>query len=160
MKAGPSLMAMKVTKSEEGEKPSLRTGRALTMLEVEALLRQATPPWHQRPLVSLTTAAALLCCSKSQIYCLAHRHELVLRKIAGRTAVETHGIVQLLSGLAEWTPSTTRGGALVERRLRSRSNEYTSTNMLDGPPGASDAGPTAGPRPTQPPDKHNAARGF
>jgi hypothetical protein len=78
----------------------------------------ALPPWPDRPVLNVPTAAALLACSPAQVYALAGAGKLVLVKLAGRTGVRTDGVAKLIREAEPWTPSDRNRAALTERHRR------------------------------------------
>jgi hypothetical protein len=77
-------------------------------------------PWRERPLQSMQVASDIACVSKASLYRFAKEGRLTLKRLAGRTLVETTGLIELLENADEWTPSTRPEKARATRAERAR----------------------------------------
>ncbi|WLR98741.1 helix-turn-helix domain-containing protein [Shinella sumterensis] len=60
--------------------------------------------WSQRPLLPLDVAAGLLGISRSGMYRLVHKGDLVFTKVGGRTVVRTKSLQDYLESREDWSP--------------------------------------------------------
>lgn len=72
-------------------------------------------PWRERAFHSTRSASEISGVSVGSIYNLAARGQLVLKRIAGRTLVDTESLVSLLQQAEDWTPSSRAAGAVGKR---------------------------------------------
>ena len=79
--------------------------------------------WKMQPFLRLQDAARIAGISVASIYRFAGQERLQLRKLAGRTLVETQSFITLIESAEKWSPST-RGkearAKRVELSLRAR----------------------------------------
>lgn len=82
-------------------------------------------PWRQRPRLRMTEAAEIACLSPASLYSLARDGRLELRKIAGRTVVDTQSLIKLIENDEPWTPSK-RGAAARLKRSKENASRWRS----------------------------------
>ncbi|WP_156041775.1 helix-turn-helix domain-containing protein [Bradyrhizobium sp. URHD0069] len=73
-----------------------------------ATLQPANPapqtPWRERPLQPMKVAAELCGVSIASLYRFSDEGRLVLRRLGGRTLVETKSLIALIESAEDWTP--------------------------------------------------------
>lgn len=84
--------------------PKASSPTALSRPTSPALKIGGLVPWRERPFQRIKVAAELLGVSPTKIYDLEKQGKLTLRKIDGRTVVETAGIIALVEFAEPWTP--------------------------------------------------------
>jgi hypothetical protein len=67
--------------------------------------RDGATPWRERPYLSMKDAAEIAVCSRSSLYTAAGDGRLSLRRLNGRTLVETASLISFLDTAEKWTPS-------------------------------------------------------
>lgn len=67
--------------------------------------RAGAMQWRDRPYLSMKDAAELAVCSRSSLYTAANEGRLELRRLNGRTLVETKSLIAFLGTAERWTPS-------------------------------------------------------
>jgi hypothetical protein len=69
-------------------------------------LQPAKPatPWRDRPLHPMKSAAELCGVSIASLYRFSDEGRLVLRRLAGRTLVDTKSLIALIDSAEKWTP--------------------------------------------------------
>lgn len=77
-------------------------------------------PWRERPFLPVASAAALVGCSRAQLYKLAAEGRIGMAKLAGRTLVPTPTLIALLESAKAFVPGgcAPKGGALARTRER------------------------------------------
>jgi hypothetical protein len=63
----------------------------------------ASIPWRERPLHSMQVAATIVGVSRASLYRLASEGRLTLKRLAGRTLVETQSLIALIDTAEDWT---------------------------------------------------------
>ena len=91
-----------------------RSGTARAASNLASQTRGETP-WRDRPFQPLQTASEIAGVSVASLYRLAGEGKLKLRRLAGRTLVETESLIELIGSAEPWTPSD-RGKAARQRR--------------------------------------------
>jgi len=61
-------------------------------------------PWRDRPLHPLKTAAEIIGVSVASLYRFSDQGRLTLRRLGGRTLVETKSLIALAESAEKWTP--------------------------------------------------------
>jgi hypothetical protein len=61
-------------------------------------------PWRDRPLHPMKSAAELCGVSIASLYRFSDEGRLVLRRLAGRTLVDTNSLIALIDSAEKWTP--------------------------------------------------------
>jgi hypothetical protein len=74
--------------------------------------------WRDRPFQSLQSASQILGLSTASLYRMAAAGHLKLRRLSGRTLVETQGLIALIESAEEWTPSTRTRQATAAHKAR------------------------------------------
>lgn len=71
-------------------------------------LQPASPvpqtPWRDRPLHTMKTAAELCGVSIASLYRFSDEGRLTLRRLGGRTLVDTKSLIALIESAENWTP--------------------------------------------------------
>lgn len=75
--------------------------------------------WQDRPLLSLQLASELASISVASLYRAAEERRLSLRRLLGRTLVETSSFIKLMNSAEPWTPSDRGKEARAKRSKRS-----------------------------------------
>ena len=75
--------------------------------------------WQDRPLLSLQLASEIAAISAASLYRFADEGRLSLRRLAGRTLVETGSLIELLNSAEPWKPSQRGKEARAKRSARS-----------------------------------------
>jgi hypothetical protein len=83
-------------------------------------LKGKTIPWRDRPLHSMQDASHIAGVSKASLYRLASEGRLTLKRLAGRTLVETKSLMALVENAEDWTPATRADRARAARAERAR----------------------------------------
>jgi len=78
-------------------------------------------PWRERPLLPLQLASEIAGISTASIYRLEDQGLLRLRRIAGRTLVQTDTLITLIENAEHWTPSDRGKEARAKRTETARS---------------------------------------
>lgn len=65
---------------------------------------QRAIPWRERPLQPIRAASEIAGISSATIYRLAARGALTLKRLGGRTLVETSGLIALIDAAEDWAP--------------------------------------------------------
>lgn len=73
--------------------------------------------WQDRPLLSLQLASEIAAISAASLYRYADAGRLNLRRLAGRTLVETGSLIELMNSAEPWKPSQ-RGKEARAKRAR------------------------------------------
>jgi hypothetical protein len=76
-------------------------------------------PWRERPVLTMEAAAELLGCSRAKVYDIAApKGDIRLKKLNGRTLVETASLIAHLERAEDFVPSgrDLRGAALARAR--------------------------------------------
>lgn len=76
--------------------------------------------WRDRPFHTLQSAGQILGLSTTSLYRLAAAGRLQLRRLSGRTLVDTSGLIALVESAEEWTPSARAHQATEAHRARGR----------------------------------------
>lgn len=84
----------------------------------EPTKRSGAVDWRDRPLQPLPVAADIAGLSPTTIRRLAAEGKLTLKRLAGRTMVETVGLVALINNAERWTPSHRADAARHARRVQ------------------------------------------
>jgi hypothetical protein len=77
-------------------------------------------PWQERSLLPLRMAGEIAGISPASIYRLADEGRISLRRLAGRTLVQTKSLVALLDKAEPWTASSRGGEARAKRKIIAR----------------------------------------
>lgn len=78
-------------------------------------------PWQERSLLPLKTAGEIAGISPASIYRLADEGQISLRRLAGRTLVQTATLVALLDKAEPWTANDRGKEARAARKAAARS---------------------------------------
>jgi hypothetical protein len=97
------------------EKSSLSAKAAESVVDVSPTWRVPIA-WRTRPFQTVQDAALIASLSTASIYLLARNGRLVLKRLAGRTLVETESLVKVLESAEDWTKST-RGQKARDTRI-------------------------------------------
>ena len=81
--------------------------------------------WRDTPLIRMRDASEILGLSVASLYRLAHEGKLVLKKLEGRTLVETRSLIEVADSASDWTPSTRTAAAISKRATRSKDSWET-----------------------------------
>ena len=94
-----------------------RTATALKSKPPTATAHAPRPdvPWRDRPLINMQTAATIAGISTASLYRYADEGKVTLRKLAGRTLVDTASLIKLVDGAVAYTPSTRTAKACASR---------------------------------------------
>ena len=76
--------------------------------------------WRERPLHSMQAASNIAGVSKASLYRFANDGRLKLKRLAGRTLVETKSLIALVDAADDWTPATRTNKACAARAARAR----------------------------------------
>lgn len=76
--------------------------------------------WRDTPLIRMQDASEILGLSVASLYRLARDGKLVLKKLEGRTLVDTKSLIEVADNASDWTPSTRPAAALSKRAARAR----------------------------------------
>jgi hypothetical protein len=77
-------------------------------------------PWQQIPHQTMQNAGRIAGLSPASLYRYAAEGRLKLRRLAGRTLVDTQSLISLIESAEEWTPSDRAEKARVTRVERAR----------------------------------------
>lgn len=66
---------------------------------------KAELPWRDRPLLTLQATAQIVGLSPSGLYKLAAGNRLKLKRLAGRTLVDTSSLIALMDTAEDWAPA-------------------------------------------------------
>jgi len=77
-------------------------------------------PWQQIPHQTMQNAGRLAGLSPASLYRYAAEGRLKLRRLAGRTLVDTQSLIALIDSAEEWTPSSRTEKARATRVERAR----------------------------------------
>lgn len=82
--------------------------------------QKITPPtpWRERPLLSMQMASEVAGVSRGSLYRLAAEGRLQLKKLAGRTLVDTNSLIAILDNAESWTASDCNAKAVAARGER------------------------------------------
>lgn len=69
---------------------------------------QHASAWRDRPLLPMRTAAELAGVSRAALYKLSAHGRLKLKRLAGKTLVETESFVHLVDNADAWSPRIRR----------------------------------------------------
>jgi hypothetical protein len=84
--------------------------------KLQTLVSERTP-WRDRPLQTMQIASEIAGLSVAALYRAAGEDRLKLRRLEGRTLVETSSLIELIEAAASWTPSN-RGAAARAKRAK------------------------------------------
>jgi hypothetical protein len=77
-------------------------------------------PWQQIPHQTMQDAGRIASLSPASLYRYAAEGRLKLRRLAGRTLVDTQSLIALIESAEEWTPSDRAEKARITRVERAR----------------------------------------
>jgi hypothetical protein len=77
-------------------------------------------PWQQIPHLTMQNAGRIAGLSPASLYRYASEGRLKLRRLAGRTLVDTQSLIALIESAEEWTPSDRAEKARATRVERAR----------------------------------------
>jgi hypothetical protein len=77
-------------------------------------------PWRERPLQTMKVAAELCGVSIASLYRFSDEGRLTLRRLGGRTLVETKSLIALVDSAAAWTPYDRGKEARAARKTAAR----------------------------------------
>ncbi|MGB3045019.1 MAG: hypothetical protein WBB98_17740 [Xanthobacteraceae bacterium] len=83
-----------------------------------ASLGVAETRWQDRAMLSLQLAAEIAGISVASLYRAAGEGRLILRRLEGRTVVETASLIELLDAAEIWTPSDRGKEARAKRSAK------------------------------------------
>ena len=91
-------------------------------LEAPAAPRAASgiANWRDLPLLRMKAASEILGLSVASLYRLAHEGRLKLKKLEGRTLVETKSLIAVVESASDWTPATRTAKATEARQSRAQ----------------------------------------
>lgn len=75
--------------------------------------------WRDAPFLRMKNASEILGLSVASLYRLAHDGRLKLKKLEGRTLVETKSLIAVVESASDWTPAPKTTKATEARRARS-----------------------------------------
>ena len=93
-------------------------------------------PWRDRPFQRTQNAAEIIGLSVPSIYKLAREGRLVLKRLGGRTLVETGSLIALMDAAEDWVPSDRTGKAVAKRIEQSRAGWADADALPDRAVGA------------------------
>lgn len=76
----------------------------------------AVSNWRDLPLLRMKDASEILGLSVASLYRLAHDGRLKLKKLEGRTLVETKSLIAVVESASDWTPATRTAKATEARK--------------------------------------------
>lgn len=82
----------------------------------------ASTLWRDRPLLSMQVASEVAGVSRGSLYRLAAENRLQLKKLAGRTLVDTPSLIAILDSAEAWTASPCTAKAVAARGERARAS--------------------------------------
>ncbi len=74
--------------------------------------------WRDTPLIRMRDASEILGLSVASLYRLAHDGKLVLKKLEGRTLVETRSLIEVADSASDWAPDGRTKNAVHARQQR------------------------------------------
>jgi hypothetical protein len=77
-------------------------------------------PWQQIPHQTMQEASRIASLSPASLYRYAAEGRLKLRRLAGRTLIDTQSLMALIESAEEWTPSDRAEKARATRVERAR----------------------------------------
>jgi hypothetical protein len=100
---------------------TIATGRAASRRPEKSVgAVSAIANWRELPLLQVRAASQILGLSTASVYGLAHAGRLKLKRLAGRTLVETKSLVEVIDSATDWTPSPRGAAAVAKRSARAR----------------------------------------
>ena len=78
--------------------------------------KSAEIPWRERPHVTMQNAAQIAGVSVPSLYRFASNGKLVLKRLGGRTLVDTPSLIALTETAEVWSPSTQTQKACESRK--------------------------------------------
>lgn len=66
---------------------------------------KAVTPWRERPFQQMQTASEIAGLSPASLYRFAAEGRLILKKLGGRTLVDTSSLIALIGQAEPWSPS-------------------------------------------------------
>ena len=94
--------------------------KAAAKAQLSKLVPERTP-WRDRPLQTMQIASAIAGVSVAALYRAASEGRLILRRLEGRTLVETSSLTAFIDGAESWTPSNRGAKARAIRAVAARS---------------------------------------
>jgi predicted DNA-binding transcriptional regulator AlpA len=82
-------------------------------------------PWRERPLLTIQEAAQIAGVSTASIYGLANSQKLSLKRITGRTLVQTPELIEVIESAEDWAPSD-RGSAARAAKVERAQSDWPS----------------------------------
>lgn len=95
--------------------------RAATAMRKPAQAEPATDvniPWQNRPLNTMQVGAAVAGVSIASLYSAAAAGKITLRRLSGRTLIETASLIAFIESAAVWSPSSKADAARAARSSR------------------------------------------
>ena len=84
--------------------------------------KQPLTPWRERPLLNMRVASEIAGVSPASLYRLANMGQISLKKLAGRTMIETGSLIAVMESAEDWSPSDRPAKALAARGERARAS--------------------------------------
>lgn len=81
---------------------------------------QSEPHWREYPVQTVQSASSIAGISPASLYRFAAEGRLKLRRLAGRTLVDTQSLIALIDSAEDWTPSRRAEKARATRVERAR----------------------------------------
>ncbi len=72
---------------------------------IERPVHNQKMPWRERPLTTMQAASEIAGVSPATLYRFASESRLTLRRLGGRTLVDTSSLIALVDSAETWTPS-------------------------------------------------------
>lgn len=94
------------------------TGTSSKSARSPAKASASQTPWWQRPYLTMQTAGEIAGLSPASLYRFAAEGRLVLKKLGGRTLVDTPSLENLIATATPWTPSERGVAARAAREPR------------------------------------------
>lgn len=80
-------------------------------------------PWRERPYLQMQAAAEIAAISTASIYRAAEQGQLTLKRLAGRTLVDTKTLIAFIDTAEPWTPSD-RGKEARQKRVENAAENW------------------------------------
>lgn len=93
---------------------------AVAKSKLQTLVSERTP-WRDRPLQTMQVASEIAGVSVAALYRAAGEGRLKLRRLEGRTLVETSSLIKFIEAAASWKPSNRGAKARASRVAAARS---------------------------------------